>query len=107
MQGIEISIINVGTRRDIALFRVKGYIDTQTCTEMLTKITSVLQKGTYHLIIDMSQVTLHQPLKTIEYPDDFMGSGARLQGDGADHAVDAGRRAAADQDADAVSLIGV
>ncbi|MGH7491747.1 MAG: STAS domain-containing protein [bacterium] len=56
MQGIEISVINVGTRRDIALFRVKGYIDTQTCTEMLTKITSVLQKGTFHLIVDMSQV---------------------------------------------------
>jgi anti-sigma B factor antagonist len=56
MQGIEISIANVGTRRDIALFRVKGYIDTQTCAEMLTKITSVLQKGTCHLIVDMSQV---------------------------------------------------
>ncbi len=56
MQGIEISVANVGTRRDIALFRVKGYIDTQTCTEMLGKITSVLQKGSYHLIVDMSQV---------------------------------------------------
>src|SRR5262245_18741984 len=56
MQGIEISTAQVGTRRDIALFRVKGYIDTQTCTEMLAQITSVLQKGTYHLIVDMSQV---------------------------------------------------
>ncbi len=56
MQGIEISITNVGTRRDISLFRVKGYIDTQTCTDMLAQITSVLQKGTFHLIIDMSQV---------------------------------------------------
>lgn len=56
MQGIEVSVASVGTRRDIALFRVKGYIDTQTCTEMLAQITAVLQKGTYHLIVDMSQV---------------------------------------------------
>lgn len=56
MEGIEISVANVGTRRDIALFRVKGYIDTQTCTEMLGKITSVLQQGTFHLIVDMGQV---------------------------------------------------
>jgi len=56
MQGIDISIAKVGTRRDIALFRVKGYIDTQTCTEMLGQITSVLHQGTFHLIVDMSQV---------------------------------------------------
>lgn len=56
MQGIEISVTNVGTRRDIALFRVKGYIDTQTCAEMLARITSVLRQGTFHLIVDMSQV---------------------------------------------------
>ena len=56
MEGIEISVTNVGTRRDIALFRVKGYIDTQTCTEMLGRITSVLQQGTFHLIVDMGQV---------------------------------------------------
>ena len=56
MQGIEISVAQVGTRRDIALFRVKGYIDTQTCTDMLARITAVLQQGTFHLIVDMSQV---------------------------------------------------
>lgn len=56
MEGIEISITKVGTRRDIALFRVKGYIDTQTCSEMLTQITRVLREGIYHLIVDMSQV---------------------------------------------------
>lgn len=56
MEGIEISVTKVGTRRDIALFRVKGYIDTQTCADMLTQITSVLRQGNYHLIVDMGQV---------------------------------------------------
>ena len=56
MEGIDISVTNVGTRRDIALFRVKGYIDTQTCAEMLGRITSVTKLGTLHLIVDMSQV---------------------------------------------------
>jgi len=56
MEGIEISVTKVGTRRDIALFRVRGYIDTQTCSEMLAQITRVLREGVYHLIIDMGQV---------------------------------------------------
>lgn len=56
MEGIEISIAQAGTRRDIALLRVKGYIDTQTCTEMLAQITNVLKQGFFHLIVDMGQV---------------------------------------------------
>lgn len=56
MEGIEISVTKVGTRRDIALFRVRGYIDTQTCADMLAQITAVLRQGNYHLIVDMGQV---------------------------------------------------
>jgi anti-sigma B factor antagonist len=56
MEGLEISLSKVGTRRDIALFRVKGYIDTQTCAEMLREMTGVLKQGIYHIIVDMGQV---------------------------------------------------
>lgn len=56
MEGIEISVTKVGTRRDIALFRVRGYIDTQTCADMLAQITAVLRQGNFHLIVDMGQV---------------------------------------------------
>lgn len=56
MEGIEFSLSKAGARRDIALLRVKGYIDTQTCAEMLQQMTTVLQQGIYHLIVDMGQV---------------------------------------------------
>jgi anti-anti-sigma factor len=56
MEGIQISLSKVGARRDIALFRVKGYIDTQTCSEMSRQMTAVLKLGIFHLIVDMGQV---------------------------------------------------
>jgi len=56
MEGIQISLSKVGARRDIALFRVKGYIDTQTCGEMLREMTVVLRQGMFHIIVDMGQV---------------------------------------------------
>ena len=56
MEGIQISLGKVGARRDIALFRVKGYIDTQTCSEMLREMTAVLKQGMFHIIVDMGQV---------------------------------------------------
>jgi anti-sigma B factor antagonist len=56
MEGIEISIGRVGARRDIALLRVKGYVDTQTCGKMLNVITGVIQEGAFHVIVDMGQV---------------------------------------------------
>jgi anti-anti-sigma factor len=56
MEGIQISLSKVGARRDIALFRVRGYLDTQTCAEMLREMTAVLKKNIFHIIVDMGQV---------------------------------------------------
>ena len=56
MEGIQIFLSKVGARRDVALLRVKGYIDTQTCSEMLREMTTVLKQGMFHLIVDMGQV---------------------------------------------------
>ncbi|MDZ7291246.1 MAG: STAS domain-containing protein [candidate division KSB1 bacterium] len=56
MEGIQISLSKVGARRDIALFRVKGYLDTQTCSEMSREMTAVMKQGVFHIIVDMGQV---------------------------------------------------
>ena len=56
MEGIEISQGKVGTRRDIALLNVKGYVDTMTCSILLNQITDNLNAGILHVIVDMAQV---------------------------------------------------
>ncbi|TDI86304.1 MAG: anti-sigma factor antagonist [Caldithrix sp.] len=56
MEGIEISQGKVGTRRDIALLNVKGYVDTMTCSILLNQITDNLNSGILHVIVDMAQV---------------------------------------------------
>ncbi len=56
MEGIEISQGKVGTRRDIALLNVKGYVDTMTCSMLLNQITENLNAGILHVIVDMAQV---------------------------------------------------
>lgn len=56
MEGIDISQAKVGTRRDIALLNVKGYVDTMTCSLLLNRITENLNNGILHIIVDMAQV---------------------------------------------------
>ena len=56
MQGLEISTGRVGARRDIVLFRLRGYLDTETCSQMLHQISDTMKEKVYHLIVDMSQV---------------------------------------------------
>ena len=56
MEGIEISEGKVGTRRDIALLNVKGYVDTMTCSMLLNQITDNLNADILHVIVDMAQV---------------------------------------------------
>jgi len=56
MEGIEIAQGRVGTRRDIAMLSVRGYVDTMTCSILLNKITESVKSGLLHVIIDMAQV---------------------------------------------------
>jgi anti-sigma B factor antagonist len=56
MEGIEITESKVGALRHISLLQVKGYIDTMTCSQMLHRITELMQNGTFHMIVDMSTV---------------------------------------------------
>ncbi|KAA3612269.1 MAG: anti-sigma factor antagonist [Calditrichaeota bacterium] len=56
MEGLNITLGRAGARRDIALLKVRGYLDTQTCGSMHTQMTKVLQDGFLHLIVDMGSV---------------------------------------------------
>ena len=56
MEGIEISQTKVGARRDVAMLSVKGYVDTMTCSILLSKIAENVNAGTLHIIVDMAQV---------------------------------------------------
>lgn len=56
MQGIELALNRIGTRGDIALIKIKGYIDTTTSIEVSTKLSEIINGGTYQLIVDMGGV---------------------------------------------------
>lgn len=56
MEGIEISQTKVGARRDVAMLSVNGYVDTMTCSILLSKIAENVNAGTLHIIVDMAQV---------------------------------------------------
>ena len=56
MEGIQISINRVGARGDIALLRVRGYVDTTTSSELHKALTAILKEGIYQLIVDLGAV---------------------------------------------------
>ncbi len=56
MQGIELALNRIGTRGDIALLKIKGYIDTTTSSEVSSNLSEIIHDGTYQLIIDMGGV---------------------------------------------------
>jgi len=56
MQGIELVLNRIGARGDIALVRIKGYIDTTTSSEVSGYLTRLMSQGIYLLIIDMGGV---------------------------------------------------
>jgi len=46
----------MGTRGDIVLVKIKGYIDTTTSNEVSTNLNRIINEGSYQLIIDMGGV---------------------------------------------------
>ncbi len=56
MQGIEFVLNRIGARGDIALIRIKGYIDTTTSGEVSSYLTRLMSQGVYLLIVDMGGV---------------------------------------------------
>ena len=45
MQGINININRIGARGDIALVKIKGYVDTNTSTELNGALSKLLKNN--------------------------------------------------------------
>lgn len=57
MQGIKISIHDVGSRLDIALLSLIGYVDTTTCRELTKVIQDLIRQKKYLIITDLGGVS--------------------------------------------------
>ena len=56
MEGIQVSTTTAGSRNQISVIRVGGYIDTTTSSEVERALNSLLKQGRYNIIIDLSNV---------------------------------------------------
>lgn len=56
MQGIELNLSRIGARGDIALVRIRGYIDTTTSSEVSSQLNKLINDENYLIIIDMGGV---------------------------------------------------
>ncbi len=56
MEGIQVSVEKAGTRQNIAVIKVGGYIDTTTSAELEHALASVLKSNCYNIIIDLGNV---------------------------------------------------
>ncbi|MBD3289384.1 anti-sigma factor antagonist [candidate division KSB1 bacterium] len=56
MQGIAINVNRIGARGDIALLKIKGYVDTTTSTEVSGYLSNLLHKNIHQFIVDMGGV---------------------------------------------------
>jgi anti-sigma B factor antagonist len=57
MQGIQVSVHQIGARRDVSLLAVSGTIDTTTCQEMAKTIHELLKQKKVLMIVDLGRVT--------------------------------------------------
>ncbi|MFO7891782.1 MAG: STAS domain-containing protein [bacterium] len=57
MHGIDISVNTVGTRLDVILLSITGYIDTSSCQELENVINDLINKNYIQIIADLGGVT--------------------------------------------------
>ena len=56
MQGIDVALTYTGVKGNIALMRLKGFLDTTTSGEVTIQLRDILNNGIYRLVVDMSRV---------------------------------------------------
>ena len=56
MEGIQVSVEKAGSRNDISIIRVGGYIDTTTSSELERALDDLLRAGVVRVIIDLGSV---------------------------------------------------
>lgn len=57
VHGIVVSVIFGKQSDDVATLKVSGYLDTTTAGELETALYSLLGKGSYKVVVDLSGVT--------------------------------------------------
>lgn len=56
MEGIQVSTEVGGTRNQVSVIKVGGYIDTTTSSEVERVLNNLLKQGRYHIVIDLGNV---------------------------------------------------
>ncbi|MFQ5822541.1 MAG: STAS domain-containing protein [bacterium] len=56
MEGIQVSVEKAGSKQNIAVIKVGGYIDTTTSAELEHSLSSILKSNCYNIIIDLGNV---------------------------------------------------
>jgi anti-sigma B factor antagonist len=56
MEGIQVSVEKAGTRNNIAIIKVGGYIDTTTSAELEHSLDTLLKSDTNNIVIDLGNV---------------------------------------------------
>jgi anti-sigma B factor antagonist len=56
MEGIQVSVEKTGTKNDIAVIKVGGYIDTTTSAELEHSLDQLLKANCYNIVIDLGNV---------------------------------------------------
>lgn len=56
MEGIQVSVEKAGSRNNIAIIKVGGYIDTTTSAELEHSLDSLLKSETHNIVIDLANV---------------------------------------------------
>ncbi len=56
MEGIQVSAEVAGSRNQISIIKVGGYIDTTTSSELERSLDSLLKQGRFFLIVDLGNV---------------------------------------------------
>lgn len=56
MEGIQVSAEVAGSRNQISIIKVGGYIDTTTSSELERALDSLLKQGRFYLIVDLGNV---------------------------------------------------
>ena len=57
MQGIILTVNYVGSRLDIALISIIGYVDTTTCQELAKLIQNLIKQKRYQIVADLGGVS--------------------------------------------------
>ena len=56
MEGIQVSTEVAGSKNDISIIKVGGYIDTTTSSEVERALNSLLKQGNFNIVIDLGNV---------------------------------------------------